>query len=161
NEEWEKENGLSVLKAKNYFKGEFFLLMADHIFDVSIIERLRKFPLNDDEVVLAIDSHIENHPLVDLEDVTRVQREDGRIVNIGKNLEDYSAFDTGIFRCTPAIFSALEQSTAMGDSTLSGGIRALAKKRKAKVMDIGDSFWIDIDDEPALKKACEILKDMR
>lgn len=160
NEEWEKENGLSVLKAKGHFKGKFVLLMSDHIFDTSIIERLKKFPLNDDEVVLAIDCNIENNPLVDLEEATKVKRENDKIIDIGKNLKEYNAFDTGIFLCTPAIFSALEQSIKMGDSTLSGGIRMLANKRKARVMNIGDRIWIDIDDENALQKACQIFEDM-
>ncbi len=159
NEEWEKENGLSVLKAKGHFKGRFVLMMSDHIFDVSIIKRLIKFPLNDDEVVLAVDCNIDNNPLVDREEATKVKRESDIIIDIGKNLKKYNAFDTGIFLCTPAIFSALEQSIKMGDSTLSGGIRTLAHNRKARVMDIGNRLWIDIDDESDLQKACQIFKD--
>ncbi len=32
NNEWKKENGLSVLKAKNFIRENFVLLMCDHIF---------------------------------------------------------------------------------------------------------------------------------
>lgn len=160
NEEWEKENGLSVLKAKGHFKGKFVLLMSDHIFDASIIEKLKKFPLNDDEVVLAIDCNIENNLFVDIEEATKVKKETDKIINIGKNLKEYNALDTGIFLCTPAIFPALEQSMKMGDSTLSGGIRTLANKRKARVMNIGNRLWIDVDDEKALKKASQVIEDM-
>jgi len=35
NEEWEKENGISVLKAKNILEENFILLMSDHVFDES------------------------------------------------------------------------------------------------------------------------------
>lgn len=157
NNEWEKENGISVLKAKDYINEKFFLLMSDHIFDESIIIRLKNYPLNEDEVALGIDTKIDNNLLVDLDDVTKVKKEKDRIIDIGKNLKEYNAFDTGIFLCTPAIFLALEESKQKGDDTLSGGIRTLAKSRKARVMDIGGSFWIDIDDEKAFKKAENIL----
>ncbi len=160
NEEWKKENGLSVLKAKGHFKGNFVLLMSDHIFDPFILKELMKFPLIDNEVVLAIDCKIRNNPLVNLEEATKVKREKDKILDIGKDLREYNAIDTGIFLCTPAIFSALEQSTKMGDSTLSGGIRTLAHNRKARVMDIGNRLWIDVDDENTLKKACQIIEDM-
>jgi len=160
NEKWEKENGLSVLKAKGHFEGKFGLLMSDHIFDVSILKRLIKFPLSDDEVVLAIDCNTKNNPMVDLEEATKVKREKDKILDIGKDLKEYNAIDTGIFLCTPVIFSALEQSIKMGDSTLSGGIRMLANNRKARVMDIGESIWIDIDDENALQKAHLMFKDL-
>ena len=159
NEEWDKENGLSVLKAKGYFQGKFSLLMADHIFDASILKGLMKFPLREDEVVLAIDRKIKDNPMVNLEDATKVRREKDKIINIGKTLKDFNAIDTGLFLCTPAIFSALEQSIERGDSTLSGGIQVLADNRKARVMDIGDRLWIDIDDEKDLQKAGQIYWD--
>jgi choline kinase len=157
NHQWERENGLSVLRAKDYFDDRFILLMADHIFDRAILENLIKFPLNSDEVVLAIDSNIESNPYVDPDEATRVKKDKGRIIAIGKNLTDYNAFDTGLFLCSPAIFSALEESMEIGDYTLSGGIRTLAKNHKAKVMDIGRRLWIDIDDEATLKKSHHIL----
>jgi choline kinase len=160
NDDWQKENGLSVLKAKEHFEGQFVLMMSDHIFDASIIEKINEFPLNENEIVLAVDCNIDKNSLIDLEDVTRVKKEYDRIIDIGKNLKDYNAFDTGIFRCSPAIFSALEKSIECGDSTLSGGIRTLAIERKARVMDIGDSFWIDVDDENALQKACRLCEEV-
>ena len=160
NEEWDKENGLSVLKSKGHFEGKFCLLMADHIFDASILKGLMKFPLRDDEVVLAIDCKIKNNPMVNLEDATKVRREKDKILNIGKTLKDFNAIDTGVFLCTPAIFSALEQSIERGDSTLSGGIQILADSRKARVMDIGGRLWIDVDDENDLHKASQIVWHM-
>ncbi len=159
NEEWDKENGLSVLKAKGHFKGKFCLLMADHIFDASILKGLMKFPLREGEVVLAIDCKITNNPMVNLEDATKVKRERDKIINIGKTLKDFNAIDTGVFLCTSAIFSALEQSIEGGDSTLSGGIQVLADNRKARVMGIGDRLWIDVDDENDLQKASQISWD--
>lgn len=154
NEEWEKENGLSVLKARPFAGDRFLLVMADHIFDPALLEGLRSQPVADGEIVLAVDRRTDGpHPFVDLEDVTRVRDADGRIAAIGKSLPEYNAFDTGAFYCTPALFEALEASQAKGDYSLSGGIKVLAAGGKARTWDIGGLFWIDVDDDRALAKA--------
>lgn len=157
NDEWEKENGISVLKAKPFMDEKFILLMCDHIFNESILITLQKEIITDDEVLLAVDVNTENNKFVDIEDVTRVRIEGNRIVDIGKNIDSYNAFDTGIFLCSPAIFTAIEKSTHAGDSSLSGGMRRLAERGKARRYAIRESYWIDVDDEKALKKAERLL----
>jgi CDP-L-myo-inositol myo-inositolphosphotransferase len=152
NKDWEKENGFSVLRAKEYLHQPFLLLMADHIFDPSIARQLMEQPLVDGEIILGVDDNIHN-PLIDMNDVTRVQTENGKIRNINKDITDFNGFDTGIFRCTPAIFDALERSIKeYGDTTISSAIRILAADEKAKAVAI-NGFWIDIDDPAAYLKA--------
>ncbi|MFQ5990171.1 MAG: CDP-alcohol phosphatidyltransferase family protein [Candidatus Methylomirabilales bacterium] len=153
NEDWEKENGFSVLKAKALLNENFVLLMADHIFDESVLLHLKNQPIGEDEVILAVDYNIHSNNFVDQHDVTKVLVEDDRIVDIGKDIKKYNAYDTGVFLCSPAIFPAIEESVHRGDGSLSGGIRVLAQTRKAKVVDIQDAFWIDVDDDVSLKKA--------
>jgi choline kinase len=86
--------------------------------------------------------------------VTRVMAKDGLIQNIGKGIEDYNCFDTGIFLCNPVLFSALEQSVReTGDDSLSGGVRILAEKGRVRAMPIDGRFWIDIDDPERYKQA--------
>ena len=157
NEEWEKQNGLSILKAKGQIKENFILLMADHIFNENILARLMETEDDDSEVRLAVDYNIDNK-MVDLDDVTKVLVDgNDRIIDIGKDIKEYNAYDTGIFHCSPAIFEALEESVANGDSSLSGGMKILAKKKKARIFDIKENYWIDVDDEEAFKKAENIL----
>jgi 1L-myo-inositol 1-phosphate cytidylyltransferase len=110
-------------------------------------------------VILAVDSRIVNHPTADLDDVTKVRVEGGAIRDIGKELTEYNAFDTGIFLCTPALFGALEESFRDGDYSLSGGIRVLASRGKARVFDVGDALWIDVDDSPAYARAEALFPD--
>ena len=157
NEGWEKENGLSVYKAKDLAGEPFALLMSDHIFDTENLARLTGHPLGPDETILAVDFNVGNNPSVDLDDVTKVLVEDGRVAAIGKTIETYNAFDTGMFLCTSAIFRALEESQGRGDFSLSGGLRVLMESRNVKAMDIGRGFWIDIDDEQALERAETLL----
>ncbi|MDP1603774.1 MAG: NTP transferase domain-containing protein [Legionella sp.] len=153
NDDWERANGLSVACAAAHLGRRFVLLMSDHLFDGEILSRLLAEPIGNDEVILAVDSRILNHPTADLEDVTKVRVEGDAIRDIGKELTEYNAFDTGIFLCTPALFGALEESSRGGDDSLSGGIRVLASRGKARVFDIGAALWIDVDDGPAYARA--------
>jgi 1L-myo-inositol 1-phosphate cytidylyltransferase len=152
NEEWEKENGLSVLKAKGLVADRFLLVMSDHIFDPALLDGLRRQAIGPDEVILAVDRRLDG-PFVDLDDVTRVRDVAGRIAAIGKKLADSTAFDTGAFLCTPALFEALETSQKAGDYSLSGGIKVLAARGRALTWDAGELFWLDVDDEAAVAKA--------
>jgi len=153
NEEWERENGISVLKAKNQLNENFILLMTDHIFDESILVKLKNEKIADGEVMLTVDYNINKNKLADGNDVTKVLVKDNRILDIGKNIKSYNAYDTGIFLCSPALFRAIEESFHNGDSSLSGGIRVLARKGKAQAFDMKDNYWIDVDDEKTLKEA--------
>jgi len=157
NEDWEKDNGFSVLKARDHLREPFLLLMADHLFDSALARKLIGLSLNDGEIALGVDENIQN-PLIDMEDVTRVKTEGGKICNIGKNLADFNGFDSGIFLCTPAIFDALEQCKGKnGDTTLSGAVRALAADGRAKVVPISGHIWIDVDDPAAFRRAESVL----
>jgi CDP-L-myo-inositol myo-inositolphosphotransferase len=91
---------------------------------------------------------------VDLDDVTKVQTSDGQLEAIGKDLERYDAFDTGCFLCSSELFSALDQVRMQeGDESLSAGIALLAGQGKVRVHDVGDAFWIDVDDANAVERA--------
>jgi choline kinase len=153
NDEWDKENGLSVYAARECAGDRFVLLMSDHVFDADILARLIAQPLDDADLVLAVDYRILDNPTVDLDDVTRVRTEQDRIIDIGKGLSSYNGFDTGIFLCSSALFPALCESQQRGDYTLTGGVRLLAERGRARVMNTLGAFWIDVDDEHALQKA--------
>jgi CDP-L-myo-inositol myo-inositolphosphotransferase len=158
NEDWEKENGLSVLKARDVLQEPFLLLMADHLFDPELVRALTTHSLPDGEVALVVDSDIHN-PLIDMDDVTRVRVKNGKICDIGKGMTDFNGFDTGLFLCSSAIFEALEQNRKKdGDTTLSGAIRVLAEDGRAKAIS-SNSFWIDVDDPAAFQRAEKALLD--
>ncbi|MFP8882179.1 MAG: NTP transferase domain-containing protein [Myxococcota bacterium] len=160
NEEWKTAgNGWSVLKAKDILREPFVLLMADHLVDERLLMGLQSEPLAEGTVRLAVDRDLDN-PLVDPHDVTKVRTEDGVLREIGKGIGRYDAFDTGCFLCSPALFPALERAaTDRGDTTLSGGIQNLAREGKVLTHDIGDNFWIDVDDARAVKRAEKLFLD--
>lgn len=157
NDDWDNGNGLSVLKAQGVLSEPFLLLMADHLFAPHLVTELTALSLSPGEIALAVDTDTTN-ALVDMADVTRVKVEAGKILDIGKEITDFSGFDTGAFMCTAALFAALEQSRRAGDATLSGAVRILASEGNAKAIDTHE-FWIDVDDPAAHARAEQALLD--
>ena len=146
NDHWEKPNGWSVLCAEGVIDEPFLLTMSDHIYDPALVSDLIAQGHRDEGLTLAVDSNITNDR-IDLQDVTCVYQEDGRIRRIGKIIKRYNAFDTGVFLCTTDIFTGLRESIRVHhDGSLSAGVRVLAEQGKAYTHDIGDKFWLDVDD---------------
>ena len=159
NEDWEKGNATSLLRARQLLDETFVLLMVDHVFDETILKALIHEPLQEDELILVTDYNINDNRFVDGNDVTKVLVEDHYIIDIGKHIKTYNAYDTGIFLCSPAIFAATEQSLQDSDASLAGGVHQMAKKGKARSFDIDGSHWIDINTSSDLKKAESMLYD--
>ena len=86
NFEYHKNNGVSVLKAKDHIRGTFLLLMADHIFEPRTARALLAEPLMPGEVILAVDPKVDS--IFDLDDATKVRRDGDHIVDIGKEIAE-------------------------------------------------------------------------
>ncbi|MDB6156612.1 MAG: nucleotidyltransferase [Gammaproteobacteria bacterium] len=156
NDEWQRSNGVSVLKARPFLDGPFLLSMCDHLVDPDILRDLIASTLEPDTVTLAVDFNVAGS-INDLDDVTRVMCSNGRIVHIGKVIREFNAIDTGIFLCTPVIFDALEVSQAAGDDSISGAMNVLAREDRARIFDIQGRLWLDVDDPATLDKAETLL----
>jgi choline kinase len=159
NDRWHEENGLSVLAAREgSADGRFALLMGDHLFESDTLRCLLAAEARHDETILGIDRR--PAPREVAEEATRVRVDrDGRVLEIGKMIEPYHALDTGLFVSAPALFAALDESCAAGDTTLSGGIRRLAARGLVRGVDIGDRVWCDIDTLADLESAEGLLRE--
>lgn len=159
NPHWELGNGTSAASVAPYLKSPFLLLMCDHVFDPSILTSLITAGKNTETSLLAVDERIDQ--IFDLDDATKVRLDACNITAIGKELQHYNAIDTGLFFCQPSLFKALEQANALGDASLSGGIRQLIAAGTMQAMPIGDRFWMDIDTTACLIQAeHELLKQL-
>ena len=151
-ERFDLKNGVSVLQAQPYVEDEFFLTMADHVVDPAIYTHLNQAEFKG-ELALAVDYKIDH--TFDMDDATKVKvGPDAQIEEIDKQLENFDAIDTGVFRCTPKLFDALNtfyQET--GDVSLSQGVKVLADQGKAYVVDIHQAWWQDVDDLATRKEA--------
>jgi choline kinase len=144
NPEWRLENGVSALTARASAGGDrFALLMGDHVFEPPVLQRMLCTAVEPDISLLAVDARPVTAAQAD--EATKVRRHGSRIVAIGKDLIEYDALDTGVFVFAPVLFDALEQARALGDTTLSGGVRQLAARGLMHAMEIGDATWCDID----------------
>lgn len=158
NPDWHLENGVSVLAARDRFIGRrFALLMGDHLFESRVLARLLQSDAGEGESLLAVDSR--PAPADVAAEATKVRLLGTRIVQIGKDLDEYDALDTGMFVCAPALFEAIALARDAGDTTLSGGIRQLARKGLMRAVDIGDAAWYDIDTMADLQHAETLLFD--
>jgi choline kinase len=151
NLEYHKDNGVSVLKARDQLRESFLLVMADHIFESRTAKALLDEPLLQGEVILAVDPKIDR--VFDLDDATKVRREGDHIVDIGKEITSYDAFDTGMFLCSPALFDVLESAKKEENCSLSDGMRILGRDDRLRAFDIGDASWQDVDTPEALAYA--------
>lgn len=144
NPEWRLENGVSALAARPSVDGDrFALLMGDHMFEPPVLQRMLRLDVEPGESLLAIDARPVPRDIAD--EATKVRRQGTRIVAIGKDLVEYDALDTGVFVFSPVLFDALERARALGDTTLSGGVRELAARGLMRGVEIGDATWCDID----------------
>jgi len=143
NAEYYKANGVSALAARGLLKNPFLLLMADHIFEPKTAKVLLQKTLGDDEVILGVDYNIDR--IFDLEDATKVKVQGEDILDIGKDLGQYNALDTGMFLCGGSLFERLESAKQNGNCSLSDGMRRVCQERKLKAFDVGDGRWQDVD----------------
>lgn len=155
NHRWREPNGLSVLAAREAFAGDFLLLMADHLFDSSILRDLAT-STSESDVVLAVDRKLDSIP--DLVDATKVRAIGSRIVHIGKTLSEFDAVDCGLFRCSPVLHDALETAARARPPSLTDGLTSLIESGEFSAYDIGDRWWRDVD---TIEAATAAARDIR
>jgi choline kinase len=155
NPDWRLSNGVSLLKAQDQVTDRFFLSMADHVFAPEMIGILGKGARHRECLYLAVDRKLAS--VYDLDDATKVETREDSIVNIDKSLKTYDAVDTGLFVCPPQVFDFLRAALKSNDCSLSDGVRAMASAGKARVVDIGDATWQDVDTKDMLAHAETLL----
>ncbi len=149
-DDWSRPNGLSVLAGAERIAGDYLLVMADHMFEADILARLRSEGAADRGVTLAIDYRVTS-PLVDPEDATWVRLDEGgRIAAIGKTIAPYDVVDCGAFLATPELADSIRAAIAKGAAgSLSDGMQRLASAGRAATFDVGEAWWLDVDDPRA------------
>lgn len=156
NARWERSNGLSVLAAAEEIVDGTFLSMSDHLLSPEIVRAVAGFPLLPGDGVLGVDRDVAG--CFDVDDATKVVTRGENIVAIGKELAEYDAIDTGVFRAGPSLVEAIRTiERARGDASLSDGVRALSTAGRMRACDIGGAFWLDVDTPEAWRYGEEVL----
>ena len=145
NEHPEKGNGYSLYLAKDLVGGKFILVMSDHIYGKAFLERAVKGE------GLIVDKAPK---YTSIEEATKVRIKDNRVEDIGKQLKDFDAIDTGFFVLTPEIFKVADEILSeKGKAELS----EIVKRAKLKVTPVSGFFWMDIDTPEDIKKARKLV----
>src|ERR1700730_1603733 len=155
NPDWQKMNGISLLTAARAVTPPFLLTMSDHLFEPAIIDLVIK-SADFSQLNLAVDRKL--NTIFDLEDAMKVQTRGDHVIEIGKNLPNYDAIDTGLFVCPADIFKYLEKAKQAGDCSLNDGVRLMAADHRARAFDIGDAWWQDVDTPDMLRHAEERMR---
>ena len=154
NDDWNKGNGLSVLAAESAVgDSNFILSMSDHIVSPTALERIVKQKSSHN--LLLVDPRIEE--IYDIDDATKVELDDRKIIHIGKQITNYNAVDCGIFKLTNRYFEAMRKALMADRDSISAAINVLIENddMEAVPMNVSEK-WIDIDTPDAYKHS---LKD--
>lgn len=132
------------------------LVMSDHVYDEAFTKGVQEhLSKNLQGSTLFVDSKIDQ--IFDLDDATKVQHENGRLLSLGKSLMSYNAIDTGWFildkKCKE-IAEALEQhQRQFGVSSV---VEAYLKHYPFYCQSIDSGRWQDVDN-PAMFEAAQEL----
>ena len=147
-------NAISVLAAKEWTQGKpVVLCMGDHLIDENVVRLLLNYEeLND---TLCIDYMPEQHCLI--EEATKVMvTPDSCIRDIGKDLTQWDAIDTGIFLLTARFFLAIQVAVRYRGIYLETAdiIRfMISKGHRFHTCDVSGCFWMDVDEKDDLDLA--------
>jgi choline kinase len=156
NPDFELGNGVSLLKVKEVVRGPFVLSMADHVYEPIVGSLAAKSDLDGFDLVLCADRRVAE--VYDFDDATKLRLRRDKIVAIGKDLEECDAIDCGVFAIAPSFLDCLEREFAQrGDCSLSDGVMRAAARSRARIVDIGDAFWQDVDTPGARARAERIV----
>jgi choline kinase len=152
----DKAHGASVLAVEGRVDGPFLLAMCDHVYDVALASAAARADMSQASLWLCVDRRLDE--IYDMDDATKVKTDGDLIVAINKVLPDFDAVDCGVFAVSPALLGALRELwDSTGDASLSDGVLVLAGRKQARVIDIGNAFWQDVDTPGALARAEGIL----
>ena len=167
NDEWNLENGISVLKAKPAIgkNNEFMISMSDHLYFADMMKKIKESSLSNCVVNVGLDFNIKE--IFDIDDGMKVlaQPDTMMVQSMSKKLKYYNAIDVGLFKCSYQFFSFLENLNKNGSCSLSDGCNELIDQELLGGVDIRDSFWLDIDTPDALhfsrnnSQVSELLKN--
>ncbi len=144
NEKPEKGNGYSLYLAKDFVDERFILVMGDHVYSEEFIrEAARGEGLIGDR----------NPRYVDISEATKVKVRDGRVAEIGKELEEFDCVDTGFFILNRDVFSAAERLLDREEISLSDVIR----EAKPPVTFVDGKLWMDVDTKDDVRRANRLL----
>jgi 1L-myo-inositol 1-phosphate cytidylyltransferase len=153
---YDKTLGLSLLLVEEFIKGEFLLVMSDHLMRSDVIKKMIDYKIDKTSCALLVDKKIED--IFWLEDAAKVQLTGSIITGVSKQYHQYQAIDCGLFKCNLVIFNEIRKVKDLPDS-MSQAVSVFSKKGKMHAVDIDEYKWIDVDEYNELEVARSMLSE--
>ncbi len=147
NDAYETGNARSLWAARDVMNGPFVLAMADHLVEPALVRTLTSGPGRRCRLAVEFAGHEDARA----NEATRALVRRGRVVDLGKTIEEWNAFDTGTFWCTSRLFDAITPENREGE--LGDVFATLARAGDLDAVDVTGARWIDIDTEADLHAA--------
>ena len=140
-------NARSIWAARHAVDGAFVLAMADHLIEPELAAALV------DEADGRCRLAVEHTHRADARagEATRARVSGGRVVDLGKEIDDWNALDTGLFWCTPRVFDVM--TPALRDGEAGAVFAMLARDGELDAVDVSGRRWMDIDTPEDLRRA--------
>ena len=153
NPDWNLENGLSILAAKDtVLEHETFIVsMSDHFYGPDLLEQVIKINLGNNTACVALDFNKDD--IFDIDDGMKITVEKNnkeKITEMSKTLDDFDAIDCGVFKFKYSFFKTLDNARKSGKFSISEACQMLIKIGEMGGVNIGNSFWLDIDTPEAV-----------
>ena len=144
NPDYEKGQGLSILRGKELLSNETFLLsVGDHLFEPKVLKEFIK-KAGENRCILAVDKRLEEYVH---SNPTKVLENNGKILKLGKEIDEFNAVDCGLHIMTPEIFECLEEARYIygDDITSNDACKILAGRGNYFTYDIKEGKWAGIN----------------
>ncbi|VUT25781.1 MAG: Bifunctional IPC transferase and DIPP synthase [Candidatus Methanolliviera sp. GoM_oil] len=144
----ERGNAFSVLCAQNKLKGRFLVLMGDHVYTEEFLRKTLNAPAN--SAIVSKESDLIN---IDTDEATKILAREGKIVDIGKEIEEWNYIDTGAFLCEDSIFKTLNDLFCEENHVEWSDV---INRSDMNVYE-NEELWMDVDTKEDLKRAEDLL----
>ena len=153
NSDWNLENGMSILAAKNTISAyePFIVSMSDHFYGPDLLEQVMKINLGNNTACVALDFNKDD--IFDIDDGMKIKVEKNnkeKITKMSKTLDNFDAIDCGVFKFKYSFFGTLDNARKSGKFSISEACQMLIKFGEMGGVNIGNSFWLDIDTPEAV-----------
>ena len=153
NPDWNLENGLSILAAKDTISAHetFIVSMSDHFYGPDLLEQVMKINLANNTACVALDFNKDD--IFDIDDGMKITVEKNnkeKITGMSKTLDYFDAIDCGVFKFKYSFFKTLDNARRSGKFSISEACQMLIKIGEMGGVNIGNSFWLDIDTPEAV-----------
>lgn len=141
-----RDNGYSLLLAEGQVSSDRFILsMCDHIYSREVVSKLVSSAAPDTDIVVAADG---DPKFIDVAEATKIQTDaDGKVLAIGKDLDQFNYVDAGVFLLSRRVFDVARDLERAKWFVRMSDIVTEAVKRgyKVEVADITGSPWTEVD----------------